>query len=138
MVRGLLICTALCLLAGCDSEPPLAQISGTVTFKGKPIPAGNVTFTPDVETSGGKLRMFTVTDGKFDSSKEQDPGLMPGKYEVTIAGYDGIRIPMFYNGKQIFNAVQEKMEVPPGKSTRDFTVPDSAGVNVKVFQTADF
>lgn len=138
MLRSLVFSTVLLVLVGCDSAPPMAQISGEVTFKGKPIPAGNVTFTPDVDAKGGKLRMFTVTDGKFDSSKEQDPGILPGTYEVTIAGYDGVRIPMFYQGKQIFNAIKDKHVVPAGKSTKDFSVPDSAGVNVNVFQTADF
>ena len=138
MLRFLVFSTALLVLLGCDSAPPMAQISGTVTFKGKPIPAGNVTFTPDVDARGGKLRMFTVKDGKFDSSKESDPGILPGNYDVTIAGYDGVQIPMFYQGKQIFNAVQDKHVVTEGKSTKDFSVPDSAGVNVKVFQTADF
>lgn len=138
MLRFLAFFAVLLVLLGCDSAPPMAQISGSVTFKGKPIPAGNVTFTPDVNASGGKLRMFTVKDGKFDSSKEQDPGIVPGNYDVTIAGYDGVQIPMYFQGKQIFNAVQDKYVVPAGKSTKDFSVPDSAGVNVKVFQTADF
>lgn len=138
MFRFILFLSSLIVLIGCDSAPPLSQISGTVTFKGKPIPSGNVTFTPDVEASGGKLRMFVVTDGKFDSSKETDPGILPGKYDVTIAGYDGIRIPRYFNGKQIFNAVHETFIVPEGKSSKDFNVPDSAGVNVKIFETADF
>ena len=138
MLRYLVFCSALLVLVGCDSTPPMAQLSGTVTFKGKPVPAGNLTFTPDVNAVGGKLRMFTVTDGKYDSSKEQEPGIPPGEYEVTIAGYDGVRIKMFFQGKQIFNAVKEKYTVPTGKSTKDFSVPDAAGVNVKVFETADF
>ncbi len=138
MVRLLLLLVPLILLAGCDSSPPLAQISGTVTFKGKPIPAGNLTFTPDVNASGGKQRMLTVVDGKFDSAKEKEPGILPGQYDVTIAGYDGVRIKMFFQGKQIFNAVHEMHTIPPGTSTKDFAVPDSAGVNVKIFETADF
>jgi len=138
MNRILLFSTLLMLVLGCDSTPRPAQISGSVTFKGKPIPAGNLTFTPDVETSGGKLKMLTVKDGRFDSSKEQDPGLPPGKYKVTIAGYDGVQIRMFYQGKQIFNAVSEDFVVPDGTTTKDFSVPDSAGQNVKVFETADF
>ena len=112
----------------------MSQISGTVKFKGNPIPAGNVMFTPDV----GQVRMFTVTDGVFDSAKDPSPGLLPGKYEVTITGYDGKKIPMYYQGKQIFNAVKEPIEVAAGVTTKDFVVPDSAGVNVKVFETADF
>ncbi len=116
----------------------MAQVSGTVTFKGKPIPAGNVMFTPDVNLSGGQIRMFNVKDGAYDSTKDPSPGLLPGKYEVTIQGYDGKQIPNFFQGKQIFNAVTESYEVPAGNSTKDFVVPDSAGVNVRIFETADF
>jgi len=134
-----LILSALALfMTGCESKPPMSQISGTVTYKGKPIPAGNVMFTPDVSIAGGQIRMFMVTDGVFDSSKDPSPGLMPGKYDVTIAGYDGKKIPMYFQGKQIFNAVKEPIEVGTGSTKKDFVVPDSAGVNVKIFETADF
>lgn len=133
--------TSFCLalvLTGCSSKEPMSQIAGTVTFKGKPIPAGNVMFTPDVSLAGGQVRMFMVTDGAYDSTKDPSPGLMPGKYEVTITGYDGKKIPMYFAGKQIFNAIKEPFVVPAGSTKKDFVVPDSAGVNVKVFETADF
>ncbi len=95
-------------------------------------------FTPDVSLAGGQVRMFMVTDGAYDSTKDPSPGLMPGKYEVTITGYDGKKIPMYFAGKQIFNAIKEPFVVPAGSTKKDFVVPDSAGVNVKVFETADF
>jgi hypothetical protein len=34
--------------------------------------------------------------------------------------------------------VKEPFEVSAGNSKKDFIVPDSAGVNVKIFETADF
>lgn len=126
------------MFTGCGGGEPLAQVSGTVTFKGKPIPAGNVMFTPDVSLSGGQVRMFMVKDGAYDSSKDPSPGLKPGKYEVTVMGYDGIQITNFFQGKQIFNAVTEPMTVAAGATKKDFVVPDSAGVNVKIFETGDF
>ena len=116
----------------------MSQLSGTVTFKGKPIPAGNVMFTPDVSVVGGQIRMFMVKDGLYDSSKDPSPGLKAGQYEVTIMGYDGKQIPNFFQGKQIFNSVSEAMTVQQGASKKDFNVPDSAGVNVKIFETGDF
>jgi hypothetical protein len=129
---------ALLSVLGCNGKPPMSQISGSVTFKGKPIPAGHVMFTPDVSISGGQIRMFMVTDGIYDSKKDAEPGLLPGPYKVTIAGYDGKRIPMFFQGKQIFNAIEESLVVGPGVMTKDFVVPDSAGQNVKIFETADY
>jgi hypothetical protein len=138
VVTCLILSCITLLTTGCGGKPPMSQISGTVTFKGKPIPAGNVMFTPDVSIAGGQIRMFMVTEGAFDSTKDPAPGLMPGKYDVTITGYDGKKIPMFFQGKQIFNSVHEPLEVPTGSTKKDFVVPDSAGVNVKIFETADF
>jgi len=127
------------ILTGCGSgEPPLSQLSGTVTFKGKPIPAGNVMFTPDVSIAGGQIRMFNVKDGLYDSTKDPSPGLKAGQYEVTIMGYDGQQIRNFFQGKQIFNSVKENITVLEGASKKDFNVPDSAGLNVKIFETGDF
>ena len=135
-----LICfLGLVSLLGCGkAAPALTEISGTVTFKGQPIPAGDVNFSPDVSISGGQSRMYMVKDGKYDSAQTQGNGLLPGKYKVRVAGYDGKQIPMYMNGKQIFNAIELDIEIGTGKVTKDFEVPDSAGENVKFIETADF
>ena len=139
IIGSIVLLSSAMMLTGCGGGgPPMSQVSGTVTFKGKPIPAGNVMFTPDVSVAGGQVRMFMVTEGAYDSSKDPSPGLKPGNYEVTVLGYDGKRIPNYFQGKQIFNSVKEQMTVPQGASKKDFEVPDSAGVNVKVFETGDF
>lgn len=126
------------LALGCNSKPALTEISGTVTFKGTLIPAGDVSFTPDVSISGGQLQMYMVKDGKYDSALTPGTGLLPGKYKVRINGYDGKQIKNYYSGKQIFNAVEEQIEITAGKMTKDFVVPDSAGQNIKYVETADF
>lgn len=128
----------LLVLVGCESKPKLAEVSGTVTFKGQPIPAGDVSFTPEVSVAGGQLQMYMVKDGKYDSTETPGMGLLPGKYKVRINGYDGKQIPNFYSGKQIFNAVEEQIEITAGKMSKDFVVPESAGQNIKYVQTADF
>lgn len=128
----------LLVLVGCESKPTLTEISGTVTFKGQPIPAGDVSFTPEVSVAGGQLQMYMVKDGKYDSTQTPGMGLLPGKYKVRINGYDGKQIPNFYSGKQIFNAVEEQIEITSGKMTKDFVVPDAAGQNIKYVETADF
>jgi hypothetical protein len=128
----------LLVLVGCESKPTLTEISGTVTFKGQPIPAGDVSFTPEVSVAGGQLQMYMVKDGKYDSTQTPEMGLLPGKYKVRINGYDGKQIPNFYSGKQIFNTVEEQIEITAGKMTKDFVVPDAAGQNIKYVETADF
>jgi hypothetical protein len=130
----------ICLIAaaGCSSKPQQAQLSGKVTFKGKPVPAGWISFTPDVAAGAlGQIRVLQIKDGAYDSSKESEPGLNPGAYLIEIAGFDGKRIPLYGQGKQLFNPVKDEHVVPDGVSTRDFVIPDSAGENVRIQPTAD-
>lgn len=135
---GLVFALLAILFCGCSSEAKPVQVSGKVTFRGQPVPAGYVQFTPDVAQGGlGQSKVFQIKDGAYDSSKDPEPGIRPGKYQVRIAGFDGKKIPYFGQGKQIFNPVQDNCEVAPAGGTKDFVVPDSAGENVKIERTAD-
>ena len=127
---------ALAVAAGCSSEPKLAQMSGKVTFKGKPVPAGYISFTPDFGQKG-EVRVVQIKDGVYDSSKEQTPGIFPGPCVVRIAGYNGNAEKFYPQGKQIFNLYEFKDTVTDGTTTKDFTVPDKYGQNVKHEPTAD-
>ncbi len=123
---------------GCKQSPKVSHISGNVTFKGEPVPAGYITFTPDVAAGTlGQVVGFQIQNGKYDSASNDPPGLVPGKYKVRIGGFDGKRIPMWGQGKQIFNPVEDQCEVPTGETTKDFEVPASAGQNVRIEPTAD-
>jgi hypothetical protein len=135
----ILVACCFALVAGCTTKPKLSQLSGKVTFKGQPVPAGFISFAPDVaEGNLGEMRVLQIKDGVYDSSKEQQPGLKPGHYFLRISGFDGKRIPMYGQGKQIFNEVLDlEHTVPDGESTKDFVIPDSAGENVKIRPTAD-
>jgi hypothetical protein len=126
---------ALVLLAGCSSKPPMGQISGTVTFKGQPVPAGWISFTP--EPGKGSVRVCQIKDGVYDSSKEGQPGIFPGKNLVKIAGFDGVKVRLWGQGKQIFNPVDDEIEITTGTMTKDFVIPESAGKNVRIVPTAD-
>ncbi len=101
-ITGLAIVSSLWAI-GCDRAPKVSHISGNVTFKGQPVPAGYITFTPDVAAGTlGQVVGFQIKDGKYDSATNVPPGLVPGKYTVRIGGFDGKRIPMWGQGKQIF------------------------------------
>lgn len=123
------------LALGCSSKPPMAQLSGTVTFQGKPVPAGWISFTPGPGV--GSVKVCQIKDGAYDSSKEGEPGIYPGANQVIIAGFDGNKVPLWGQGKQIFNPVESTLDVPAGSTTKDFVIPDSAGQNIKVVPTAD-
>src|SRR5262245_53822626 len=86
----------LALDTGCSSGPETGHLSGKVTFKDHPVPAGWIQFTPDVAAGGlGQSRVYQVKEGKYDSTKESQPALTPGTYLIRIAGFDGKKLPYF-------------------------------------------
>jgi hypothetical protein len=85
---GLRLCAVVAMigLAGCGSSDPFDRqpISGTVTFKGKPVMDGQIYFEP---AEGQKLASnATISNGKFQLAKWQ--GLSPGKYHWQIFAAD--------------------------------------------------
>jgi hypothetical protein len=134
----LLAAAALALAAtGCGpSGPKLVKLSGTVTFKGEPVPAGYVIFTPP--SGVGSVRSIPIKNGRYDTSEMVgEKGVHPGPNAVRITGFNGKKEKFYADGKQIFNPVDEQFTVPDAGGTKDFVVPESAGKNVKVEPTSD-
>jgi hypothetical protein len=128
----------LALGAGCSgSEAKKVQLSGKVTFKGQPVPAGYISFTPESGKGnpGKEVRVVQIKDGVYDSSQEKDPGVYPGPTIIRIAGFDGKPLPLFPQGKQIFNPHELRETVEGG--TKDFDVPAEAARNLIITPTAD-
>ncbi|MGD0041714.1 MAG: hypothetical protein ABSE84_15160 [Isosphaeraceae bacterium] len=77
---------ALMTVLGCgdDGLPRRYSVSGTVTYLGKPVESGSITFHPAGQkghSAGG-----VVTDGKFNlSTLATEDGAVPGHYKVTVA-----------------------------------------------------
>jgi hypothetical protein len=76
---------ALAVLGCADSSglPPRSRVSGTVTYNGKPLERGTISFVP--ADAKGRAAGGSVVDGRF-SLTTQDPndGALPGKYRVAI------------------------------------------------------
>lgn len=78
MIRLVLLGLAACCLAGCGTSTGTVQ--GTVEFQGQPLEDGEVRFEPVAgvgSTMGGP-----IANGKFTV-----PGLLPGKYKVTVEAF---------------------------------------------------
>ena len=141
MVRTITRCVCLTALAlaaaGCgESKRATTNVAGTVTFRGKPVPAGYINFMPDVSAgNSGEVKGFPIVDGQYDTSKGTNPGIYPGAMVIQISGFDGKVVSLWPHGKQIFNSVEIKETVQGG--TKDIVVPESAGRNVQVVPTAD-
>jgi hypothetical protein len=83
--KPILACVAsLLLLAGCSRGVKLADINGTLNYKGKPVPNAFVDFTPE----GGKGRPSwgqTDEQGHFTLSFDpQREGALVGKHKVSL------------------------------------------------------
>jgi hypothetical protein len=83
------LCLRICLLigawslvlpiwAGCSSGPPSGKVRGKVTFKGKPVAEGLVTFINPKE--GGAAEAYLNKDGTY---AVQNPVVL-GEYQVVI------------------------------------------------------
>jgi hypothetical protein len=136
---GPLFCVAaLVLAAGCSGEAKKSQLSGKVTFNGKPVPAGYISFMPDANAGNtGAVRVAQIKDGVYDTSAAADPGISPGPTVVRIAGFNGKAEPGYPQGKQIFNPIELRETIADGTGQKDFEVPAAAAKNLKFEPTAD-
>jgi hypothetical protein len=79
LVRFAILGTAVLILASCDSGPPTAEVSGNVTYDGKPIELGTISFFPrdgKGTTSGGP-----ILNGAYTAK-----GVSFGEMDVKING----------------------------------------------------
>ena len=70
-------------VAGCgSSNSKICRISGTLTYKGKPIPQVYLRFEPDDLTSKATSMAVTDSRGHFEMFLGSTPGVYRGKVKV--------------------------------------------------------
>ncbi len=73
-------------VVGCGDSSGLARrypVSGTVTYNGKPLQRGTISFAP--ADGKGRAAGGTITDGRYSlTTHDPDDGALPGKYKVGI------------------------------------------------------
>src|SRR5262245_46890302 len=87
------VLTGALLFAGCSSRPKTAPVRGTVTFNGKAVPNGTITFLPQ---SGPSASGELAKDGTYTlTTSRKGDGAVPGKYKVIIVAMQdmGDRLP---------------------------------------------
>ena len=72
------------LCSGCGNSDGRVEVTGEVTFDGKPLEDGNITFGgPQGAAGAGK-----IVNGKFSLSESGDEdGVQPGSYDVLISSW---------------------------------------------------
>jgi hypothetical protein len=83
---AILLLAGLCA-AGCHrGTPSLAQVRGTVSYRGSPLRGGVVVFTPDASqgASGPLAHAEIQPDGSYVLHTGEAAGAVPGWHRVTV------------------------------------------------------
>ena len=114
----------LLLLAGCGESEKIYQVSGTVTYDGKPVPKGLIFFDPDPSKgTGGAQGAANILDGKYNTA--EGAGVQGGAYYVRVNGFDGNASNDAPFGQPLFPEYNGSTELPKQDSTYDLEIPKS-------------
>lgn len=103
------------------------DVSGTVSYNGKPIPAGYLVFA----TTAGPGAQADIQDGKYQTRPGQ--GTIGGPHTVSIYGFDGRPYSMgpgpdgkpYVNpmGRPLFSSFVTQLELPQEAAVHNFEIP---------------
>lgn len=131
------------MLAGCESSGPTTiEVRGTVTFQGRPLEGGSITFQPINVSDGGPMRPAVgdiEADGTYTlTTFKKGDGVPPGEYAVAITSLIGAppaseweeappkresRIPLKFNQADTSGLTASVPENSRGTLTIDFPLP---------------
>ena len=123
----ILLAVAFAWVTGCggDGGPKRFHLSGTVTFNGKPIPAGSIVFQPDTaKGNSGPQGVAEIRDGKYDTSDGK--GMIGGPHIVRITGFDRAAASEDDVVNALFGEYTVEADLPKKSDTVDFEVPADA------------
>ncbi|MEX0792137.1 MAG: hypothetical protein WD045_03320 [Pirellulaceae bacterium] len=126
LFAGLLVCLTMGCTRAVDG-PERFDVSGTVQFKGEPVPVGTVRFLPDASNgNSGPAGFASIKDGKYDTAKD-GRGTVGGPHEITVIGFDGQAEPEneLTEGRSLFSEYRMLADLASEKSTKDIEVPSA-------------
>ncbi len=141
---AILLTGLVCLLSqscgGGGSSKKLFDVSGSVTFAGKPVPYGSVLFVADAdEGNSGPQGVATIENGKFNTA-EAGRGVVGGAYTVIIKGRSQQSTDDEDEGHAdppLFMDYQTAVEFPLENTVQEFEVPEKRE-QVKVKRTQSY
>lgn len=127
----LFLLTALGILSaaglGCAKDDPRANpISGTIVYRGQPVPAGSVTFIPDAsQGNSGPAVTIPFENGRYES-RSVGMGHVGGPHKIRITGLTGKNSgdEFFPQGTLLFPDYETSADLPKGPIELNFTIPD--------------
>lgn len=131
-LSGVVVWGLLLSLPACSRPSPSRfDVWGSVTFKGRPVPAGLIVINPDLaKGNDGPQGLAEIRDGRFDT-RRLDKGAPSGPVVLLIDGFDGVPQPESPNGKPLFLGYRMSLELPTEAVEKNIAVPDSAGAKHK-------
>lgn len=131
-----LACAAISGLLGCGRPDEFTRhrVSGTVTFNGRPVPAGKIYFNPDAGAGNdGPPAYAEIVNGAFDTSASKGRNAISGPHQVVINGYEPASAPAdseFGNAKALFGEYRTSVVLPEAVSQQTFNVPAAASKTI--------
>lgn len=117
-------CVAISL-CGCRNRDATTRydVAGTVTFAGKPVPAGDILFTPDgSKNNQGPPGFAKIKDGTYDTAIN-GKGTVGGPHIVQISGFDGRAATELPDGMRLFPDYTTRIDLAKKKTICDFEIP---------------
>jgi hypothetical protein len=86
---ALLVGPALLAVLGCSGDDGLGtrySVSGTVKYKGTPVPKARISFVPAGKDGGSQGASGEIENGSYSlSTLSPGDGALPGEYRVTVS-----------------------------------------------------
>jgi hypothetical protein len=109
-------------VAGCGG-PKTFDVTGTVTFNGQPVPAGEIAFDPDpLAGFSGPQGFAFIKDGRFTTAGT-GRRVIAGPYVVRVLVCDGKAGPEQPFGKPLRSEYERKEQISAERSTLTIEVP---------------
>ncbi|MDY0165632.1 MAG: hypothetical protein RBS80_03765 [Thermoguttaceae bacterium] len=124
------LCGCAVVALGCGSGgdgPQRYNLSGTVTFDGKPVPYGTISMAPDTSKGNSGPGSFAqIRDGRYQT--ERGAGTVGGPHVFSIMGLTGFPGSEGFDPETgvLFDSFDLNVDLPMANTTYDIAVPASA------------
>jgi len=141
---------ATAVIFGCSDDSGLAtryKVSGTVKYKGQPVPKGSIVFEPsNPPMPQGRVAQGSIENGSYSlTTSTPNDGALPGEYKVIILSSDldvteqakkqgGL---LHQGDAEHVKAIQASKNALPDKYARADKTPEKAKVEARS-NTFDF
>ncbi|MCY2978794.1 MAG: hypothetical protein NTU79_09045 [Planctomycetota bacterium] len=99
------------------------RVHGSVSFKGNPVPKGNVFFDPDMSKgTKGKQGFASIVNGKYDTSLPDGDGIAKGAYVIRVQPFDGKELPDYPFGNALTTEQVVKKEFQDDENLFDISI----------------